>query len=366
MRSYRTIRFFMVSLAFAWTSSAVNCLAKQVIYQCAPGQRMIYDIKITADTPQATETISGHAFYTVKSIDAGSEQTTLSFFANLSMMNSSRHFMAPVPFFGMGFAMPRDVVIDVRGNVVQTGEDEQLPFLLGNAWKLALEPTPPAGTKHWSDRNSILVQNRLNRFFPLPVFLDPKINWSAEQSVEYRVRHSDKKEITVEKKYGLTTNEKINGVPAVKENGAGQLVFDVSSGWVKSMDMKYDLAMPQENGASVTMPMTVHVASLGPDQARKVWNDRQEAITRSQKLEADKLRPRLLSNAQIDSDLEVLKDRDAFKIQSACQEMSHAVVIDSRRAQVVAALTPLLQDSESFVRVASVKAIAKPQQARAI
>jgi HEAT repeat protein len=229
--------------------------------------------------------------------------------------------------------------------------------MLGYTWALALEQSPNLSDRQWQTHNKIEIFDRLNRSRMTPMFMRQSTNRTAEENVEYKILRATRDEIVIAKKYELVTNEQSDGLPTFHQTGSGQIVFDKSTGWLKSMDMQMQI-VTHENHASMTTPTSVHLQLLSPTASKLAWDQQQAAQVAAAKAQAERERPKLLDNNALNDALAKLKSVDSFRIQSGCETLEHAVLIKARQSEVATALEPLLQNTDSFVRVASAKALA--------
>lgn len=363
-----TFRVWITGLALVGLgATALEAVDEQGMrYGFKAGQRCTYDVKIEADLPEAGETVTGHSFYTVKSVDAATGQITLSNSGSLATRRqikpSNRPRLRPPgppsPFASMSYGLAREVVIDAKGNVIKYSGDTQLPFLLGNLWQLVIEPLPADAKASWQIERPIEVFEKDGRFRSLPPFMPQRqVNRSARESVAYTLGQPAGGGVVMSKKYSLVTEEKSGNEPLLEQSGEGQITFDRQAGLVKLVEMKYTIRLNQEN-TTVRIPVTVSARLLEGAEAEQVEAQRQAAADAAKAAAAEAARIKPIDEAGIDAALEELKGRDAWKARGACDRLAKAIPVEARRAEVAKALEGALDDRDGFLRVAAAKALA--------
>ncbi len=343
-------------------------------YRFQPDERYVYEIKIETDLPDEKQTMTGHSYYKVKSVDEAAGRITLSNRGSLSTHKEPKSsgtgsILFPPwpplrPFFSSGahYGASREVIIEPTGNVLKSGEDSQLPYLLGNLWELMIDPMPPEGKRTWHSSNEILVVKKRNRqsrvpFRPLPLFLtETEVNRPARQTVTYTLGETTGKTAVIQKKYKLVTDEKIGGRPRVEHVGQGEIAFDLRAGVPQSLAMEYTLTVRREN-VDIRIPTTVSARLLTKAEAEEMARQQAERAEAAKAAAAEAAKPRSISETALNAAIADLKSDNHFKVRSAANRLALAIPDDQRRKEVVEALEPLLKSDQSFVPGAAAKAL---------
>lgn len=140
---------------------ASTTLAEPLRYRWAADGQFVYDVEITADLPDAVETLTGKIVYQVKSTDSPSKITYRGDVTKATKKkpsaasNSPRgpfdDFFGRPPAFGSPFDRPvnpfqgleqttNQVVVSSTGSILAMEGSSQLPYLLGNLSLLVFEP----------------------------------------------------------------------------------------------------------------------------------------------------------------------------------------------------------------------------------
>lgn len=335
-------------------------------YRLTPDSQMVYEVEITGDTPQGTQTLSGLFTYDIKSVDPNGDQASVRFEPALRQKMSMNPESAPGPQGGMFMQrmpiasynnlMSRNIVINQRGRVIESDGEDELPFVLGDAWQLAIEPAPPEGQSQWQIERPVELERRMKQSRFGRMGMDSAASRTAEEYEEYKPTRGATDGLTFDKYYQLVADEKSNGQPVLSESGDGQVRFD-QSGWVKSEEMHLTLVTNQ-NHIAVTIPVTIKLTLLDAQQAKAAEATRAAEAAAAAKAEEERNRPRFMNNYAIDDALAKLKSVDTFRIQEGCREFEHAIVDKARQTEVASTLEGLLKSSDGFVRMESAKALA--------
>ncbi|HEY1683212.1 MAG TPA: HEAT repeat domain-containing protein [Tepidisphaeraceae bacterium] len=361
MATSRVHRLFLSAFLMTFLSAIVS----RAEYHFSANHRMVYDVKITAELPDQKQTISGNLFYTIKSVDPSEPQASVNFFTTLHLNSSFSSNQHNGPFFqnssvlpfaniGIDLSRGRDIVVSQSGRVIEYGAEDQLPYMLGNAWDLGVASSP-SDQKQSNTQQIIDLQNRFSNF-PRAGFASQE-HRTAMESVSYSSAAPRDGAHVIDVKYQLVSDETSNGASVIRDTGSGQIAFDPQSGWVQTRDMSYHI-LYRQNHVTMDIPVEVHVKLLGSAEAQHAWQMHQDAFALAMKEQAERNAPKLLDNDSITAALEKLTSQDAFKVRDACEQLEHAIVVKSRQSEVARALEPLMKHSEEMVRIESTKALA--------
>jgi hypothetical protein len=394
--------------------------APSLKYALKPGQTYTYQVKIEAQTPEYLETLSGESIYKVKSVEDASGRMTLTHSATLMMQrkqNGSQRPMrlGPPPFGGMGtlpnYNQPREVTIDPLGGLVKYESKAQLPYLLGSAFGLMIEPLAEKPAQSWQVKRDLEISSHENQGLWLPRPLAGKeIARMARETIDYAIKAQENGLVSIERRYLLATADLVDGEPALEQKGNGTIQFDTKTGLIRSLEEKLTIRM-NDPGVTVKIPVSVSAKLLtAEDLAKLAAQRKEEAIKSAQQIkeatqksraELAKTNPDLLSaqdalekasksgadaaelqrlvdnvqkaaeaavggnvtkavdDAGVDAALAKLKQADRNKVMEGEKTFAVSPVIPKRRAEVAKALGKLLSEPDHFVRTGALKALSQ-------
>lgn len=265
-------------------------------YRFQEGRTYVYEVKITADLGDVRETREGLSIYEVKS--ATSEKITLAHSGSLSASRKMRDgeplMFFPSPFMWSGGVTAREseMEIDAAGDLVDSQHLTPLPFMLGDFQVLVIEPLSQASNSSWKKNRDITIVEKEASNFPPVAFgpfgqRDRGVHRSAKETISYSIAGSNGRVTRIKRTYSLRTDDQVDGNPRLAMNGAGELSFDMNEGVMKSQLTKYSVEA-NEDGKSVTIPVTVDYRLLGPDetaQRLKEVAEKKAAMPRSHSVE---------------------------------------------------------------------------------
>ena len=340
-------------------------------YQFKAGEHYIYEINIEATLPDGKETLSGQSEYTVKSVDATTGQMTLVNRATLATRKEAKPVARPMgppmrrpgpfggPFSGPSYGTPREVVIDPQGTAIKYNGDCQLPFLLGNLWQLLIDPLPAEGKQTWDLKRDIAITEAEDRFRWIGPMMSRDSSGArrpGHETTTYTLGPVAAGIVTIQKKYELATAEKAGDAPAMEHVGTGQIKFDLKAGVPASVEMNLTIRINTEN-ATVRIPTVVKARLLDAAEAAKIIRDQAAAQEKVRATIAENAKPKPIDDAAIDQALTDLKAKDVFKVRAAADQLAKAIPIEARRAQVAAALEPLLTDRDHWIPISAAKGL---------
>jgi hypothetical protein len=297
---------------FAVLLTATRCVRADAAaadsgYKFVPDQDVVYQIVIQLELPDKTKTTTSYLLLHPKSFDEINGQSTLTYnwrTTNTATTENGQTSSGGFPLNGDFFRAPNsaDVVVDPRGTIVNEGslgDDSQLEALQGPAWRLMLQPLPPAGQNSWSVHRQVKLyrieqSQPSNPGFP-PGFGGPPGFWGgppgfgrpffggqaqnttriespADESVTYTARAPKDDLVKVRRKYDLATLEKVGDTPAQHLVGDGQYVFDIKSGALSTLQFDLVEVVTLKN-ANVQVPITVTAHRVTADEVSKMKAD---------------------------------------------------------------------------------------------
>ncbi|NLF08964.1 MAG: HEAT repeat domain-containing protein, partial [Pirellulaceae bacterium] len=175
--------------------------------------------------------------------------------------------------------------IDRHGRILRIEGSEYLPFLLGRAAHLPLEPLSPLNENPWTVATDVAISLNHEDWLSNTVFATMRKELlPARKKATYKIVGRDGELITVSKSYELATAAESDGKPRVSLVGEGTLKFDPQAGVFKSSEMKLRAAV-RESGTTVEFP--VEISYNMPSEAEmaemnaKLETARQEAEQRA-------------------------------------------------------------------------------------
>ena len=330
-------------------------------YRLLPDQGAVYAINIEADLPDSKATLSGNLFLTVKSVDSDTGQITLTTSANLSPhvqpkpTSGGPRVPMPAPFGNQQYNAQRQIVIDDKGKVIKNEGEAQLPFLLGNIWSIAFEPLPAERKNSWDVDAPIQFSSKHGRMWGLPLGYS-ETNMSGQEKSHYELGKSHSIDISISKKYELTTDEKATMAPRSNKKEKARSCSARPSALIKSVDMKIVTRLNQNN-TSVRIPVTMSAKLLPAQEAEKLTSKRKSDMEAAHAAAMEKMKPKPMDEAEIQVALIELKDRDMFTVEKACKRLEVTPPVTAFRKEVTKALEPLLNDRNEFVRIDACKAL---------
>lgn len=360
------MRQSLAALLLLSAGTAYGAGSGSLQYRFQSGQTYSYDVKIVAELPDETQTLSGVSRYTVKAVDAQSGQMTLTQSATLMMKHDAKQTSRSVgrfprpprmgrPMFDLSsYNSPSELVVDPSGKVVRYQRKTQLPFLLGNSWGLVIEPLPADGQTQWQvAQDAEITETEASSFSPFHAAQG--VNRAASEKVDYALAGNDGKVATLRRTYDLRTQDKVDNEPSLEQSGTGELHFDVAGGVMRDVDEKYTLQVSQP-GVTVKIPVTVTARLLTPEEAAKFDEERKQAVAKLKAEVAERERPKAIDEATLGKYLAEMKKSTSETI-SAEEDLARALPIESRRPGVAALLAERLEDRNSMVASAAAKAL---------
>ena len=318
-------------------------------YRFSAGQSLVYEVKIEADLPDSIQTQTGQLSYNVKAVDAEGRATVICT-GNLASHDVPKHperFGPPLmprlsPRGGMfRLAETPEIVIDRHGNLVkfnQAASDTQLPFLLGPAMQLVLPPLPTDDKAPATAQRPIAVYEKH----------DTPSYFTANETTTVTLEQPTAETAVSHQRLQLATNAKSGEAPYLEQDGDAQVTFDRRAGLVRRIDAKTSIRVNQDN-TTFRAAVTLSVRLMEAAELEKLAAVRkaEEAAARARQIEEAK--PKLLDDAAITGLLADLASSDGFKVNGACDKLAKSVMVDSRQAEVEAALDHLLaRGSQNF------------------
>jgi hypothetical protein len=400
-------------------AGALAADAPPMRYTFKAGETYTYDVKIEAETMDATEIVSGFSIYKVKRVDAKSGQMTLTHSGTLL---SQRQFkprprgvapqIAELPAAIVRYTdynEAKELVIDPRGGVLRYQTKPQLPYLLASAWGLLIEPLPEKAQDSWQmNRDMEITTHQVIRIFMPRREERPNVTRVASEVIDYSIVSQNADVLTIERRYLLATAEQVDGEPALEQKGTGTIEFDSKAGVIRSLSSKL-VTRANEPGITLRAGISVSAKLLTAEDLAKLEEKRKEdAAKLAQKrkevmeknrsdlaktnpdlfiaqeeldkalkrgaspeemnrlmIEVEKAaqagpvasRNKAVDDAGVDAALAKLKQADRSKVIEGAKTFALSPPIEKRRAEVSKALQKLLSEQDFFVRTEALKAL---------
>ncbi len=318
-------------------------------YRFSAGQQLVYDVKIEADLPDSVQTQTGQLSYNVKAVDAeGSATLTCS--GNLASHDAPKHpeRFGPVlmprlsPRGGMfRFAETPEIVVDRHGNLVkfnQAASDTQLPYLLGPAIQQVLPPLPTDDKAPATAQRPVAVYEKR----------DAASYFTAKETTTVTLEQPTAETVVVHQRLQLATTAKSGDAPYLEQDGDAQATFDRRAGMVRRIDAKTTIKINQDN-TTMRAAVTLSVRLMEAAELEKLAAARKAEEAAAHARQIEEAKPKVLDDAAITALLADMQGSDIFKVNGACDKLAKSVMVDSRQAEVEAALDRVLaRGSQNF------------------
>lgn len=260
-------------------------------YAPEAGASHAYSVEITAELPDATETLKGVVVYTVK--ERNQDQIKLEYRGGLNRTRKAkaqagngpprgpRRPGRPTPGPRSPFEAPtfkgltqttNQLTLTSRGDVVAIEGSSQLPYLLGNLSTLIFEPLPEKQQDAWEVQNGIAIteaneRQSFPRFGPRrPGFNPPQTEGQRTAGTEtskYKITSTEGESVSIEKTYSLESPV-VDGKGFGLE-GKGTWVFHQAKSFPQKLDFRQVLKVQFDN-VSVELPITCKYELLNEEQ----------------------------------------------------------------------------------------------------
>ncbi|MCX7045945.1 MAG: HEAT repeat domain-containing protein [Candidatus Sumerlaeota bacterium] len=336
-------------------------------YGFKSGKKYVYEVTITANVDETTETRQGLSIYEVKSSEGG--KITLNHSGSLKLNRASAPRRTIRPSFDSPWLISDsvlwnagDLTITDLGKVIKSDVQTPLPYLLGDYEILVLDDLPPESKDKWEFTNPLLVTQKGRSSFP-PIPHGPfgetersSVKRSGEERVSYAKAGVVDDGLRLRKTYELKTDEKSSGGAWREMTGEGEEVFDTKEGVIRSCAMNYELRLNEKN-VTVRIPVRVEYHLLDPEESAKRLAEL-EAKRAEARAEAAKAKePKALEPGEREKLIKELKSSDQWTARAAADRLAR-VPKPEKPDDVAQALAALLSDRDDFTRTSAVKALA--------
>lgn len=332
--------------------AAAGDQAKALKYQFKSGETYIYAVTIIAETPDATETSKGTIQLVVKAADATSMQMTPT--VSLPKQIKSKPGKG---FKGVGlkgstgqlFFGTREVTIDSYGKVIKSAGETPLPYLLGPAGELVLEPLSPKGEKGWKREKDLVIREVQRTAFGAPGRAN-ETNTPAKEVVTCEIVAAAGSSVQLKKTYELKTVAAEGSEARIQFQGTGEFTFDTQAGLMKAGEFTGSIVLSEKN-VTVRIPLTYSYRLMDAAEAAAAKKEQEERRAKSAEAakEAAVLKP--LADPDITSALADLKSTNRLTSQKAADRLAKAIPVENRREEVAAQLAGSIKDALSRLHI---------------
>lgn len=321
------LSLILVSLAFPVAAKAAAGASAPLRYQWKQGQVFAYEVQVTADREDVTDTMKGVITYTVEGLDG--QQGRVTYRGGLQRTKTPKPGQsgrAGGPPFGPRFGPPgfpsfprgpfdsnpfkglstttNQLTVTPQGGVQSMQGDSQLPYLLGNLSLIVFEPLSDKPEATWTVNNGVTItagggQRSGPPFFRPPGFPgspfgggQPDKQTAGSEVTSLTIESDDGKRVTAAKRYELNQPE-TNG-ESTQLKGSGRWVFSRELGVSESLDFQQQLIV-REGNTTTTVPLTVKYRLLTnqeltkyQEDQRKLQEEAQKKLAEMQRAEAEK------------------------------------------------------------------------------
>ncbi len=260
-------------------------------YTPKAGASHAYSVEITAELPDATETLKGVIVYTVKEQQA--EQTKLEYQGGLSRTRKTKAAAAPgprgprrppgrpAPGMHNPFTTPtfrgltqttNQLTLGSRGEILAMEGSSQLPYLLGHLSTLVFEPFPDNPQAAWEVQNGIAItetneHQTIPRFGPRRPGADASLpegqRTAGVELSKYKIASEENGLVTIEKTYALESPV-VDG-KGFELAGQGTWVFHQAKSVPQKLEFDQVLTLKLD-AVSVKLPISCKYELLTEEQ----------------------------------------------------------------------------------------------------
>ncbi|MDA1055261.1 MAG: SHD1 domain-containing protein [Planctomycetota bacterium] len=278
---------------------ATTAQAEPLRYRWAADGQFVYDIEITADLPDAVETLTGKIVFQVKSTDSPAKISYRGGLTKATKKKPSASSNGPrgpfddvfgrPPAFGSPFDRPvnpfkgleqttNEVVVSSTGSILAMEGSSQLPYLLGNLSLLVFEPLSETEQANWKVESGVTISEKSDRrqsFGPFDPFArreGPEKTMAAGESTSF-VKEGVQGDLSTFKRT-FRLNSPGDGT-SFNIDGTGRWVFNTKLGISESLEFQQKLTIKSDN-VSVNVPVSIKYRRLSNDEWQKMEAERIE------------------------------------------------------------------------------------------
>jgi hypothetical protein len=246
--------------------------------------------------------------------------------------------------------MMQGATIGRQGNLIAAGNLNSLPYLLGNAEMLIIEPLPADANTPWNTQNGVgVVENTSGRHFG--PFTESEVARGATESVKYSLLETKPELARISKTYSLHTAPDANGGAQIDMTGSGELTFDRKDGVFSSQAMKYEIRVAIK-GVTVTIPVTLDLHRLSAAELA----EHKKKVAAAAAAFAEANRPKPLAAGERAQLLRDLRSGNDQQVQAAARRLSLSIV-DDHPADISRALCRAMKGADQWTQMPVLEAL---------
>lgn len=331
----------------------------------------VYRVAIVAQEKDYVASARGHAVYLVRAANPHGFTLRCHNFLSVQRHTAAGRLFPPFGIFRVGWRhfdggdvglklhAPTDVVVNRQGHWLAVSGTPHPIRDLADPATLVLESLPAAPTAAWAVTNTVQVtlestlkEDEGSRLVKLEKTVVP-----GEERVSYTIESSTTNTITLHKQYSLTARGKDGGKLGL--NGTGNLVFDRARGVFQKLTFTGELTQEQKE----------HNGTAAPATRIEITYDLLQGAAQANALRprppASRIERRPLPPGELDQVLADLRRLMSFPRLRAADILARTEPKE-RRDEVIAALLPVLKDSDPYTRQAACRALATWGDATAV
>ena len=136
-----------------------------------------------------------------------------------------------------------------------------LPFLLGYAEMLIIEPFPAEAKAAWDTQTGLgVIERSQPSWHHIGPFSETEVAHGATERIDFNVLGTTPDTARISKRYSLHTAAEASGATQIDMSGNGDFEFDRKEGAIKSQTMKYEIRLSVKN-VNLTIPFTARSTS---------------------------------------------------------------------------------------------------------
>ncbi|HVX14353.1 MAG TPA: trypsin-like peptidase domain-containing protein [Pirellulales bacterium] len=258
------------------------------------------------------------------------------------------------------------LLLSERGELIDATGNAQIPYLLGPLGQLIIEPLGAAGERTWqTQRVTVLTQvvgeespnslsARFRRRGRTPFVPQAKVVVTpAVETSSYELAGENGDLVTIKKRYTFQTIQAAGTPPLAQVTGEGTLTFNRASGYAEKLDYKATLVRSSRT-ASATIPYTLAWQRLDQQAIERTRAQALANLEAAKKAAAEqssrgKIAPPV--PPKVDDLLAELKNAKEWDQRlNPLMALERMRPVDDRRAEVTAAVEPLMNDANHSIR----------------
>jgi hypothetical protein len=276
------------------------------------------------------------------------------------------HFPPPHAFavpHVMSRQPPHEFKTDDRGRILRITGQAPLPYALGDAALLVIEPFAKSTDRTWEfvgnstvyerEQEQASIFPRFGRFAQEQTTITER---PLDERLSYRVVSATDGEVTIRKQGHFKSGDESAGAASREQETTGDVVFDTKRGVISKADLKVVTSLSEGN-VTLRVPMQVKYRLLDEAEMARRAEEQKAAFAKMAeeraKAEQDAARP--LTDDEARELIAALADPKSRR--AAAEKLHKKKQADEHREAIAHALDPLLSDSDHGVRDVATQAL---------